>query len=129
MADEGNTKSGIASKAFNIAAGAAMAVASCVVVHAGFDFIALAGGPNFWDILVNPVTDGMTSIYNGVVTPDPASLAATPTAPATSTPTVPATQNIASLTPITGSIPDGCHTHLNGDIHCGSDNASPEITW
>jgi len=96
--------------------GAFMAVASCVFVHAGFDFIALAGGPNLWEMLVNPLTDGMVSLFNATL--------AGPAAAAT----IPLPGAESFIPPIENVIPAGCHTHLDGVVHCGSDLA-PNIQW
>lgn len=98
--------------------GAFMAVASCVFVHAGFDFIALAGGPNLWEMLVNPLTDGMVSLFNATI--------ASPAAAATMIPPPMGAESL--IAPIENIIPAGCHTHLDGVIHCGADPA-PLIEW
>jgi|GEM_PF-6793814 len=97
--------------------GTFLAVASCVVVHAGFDFIALAGGPNLWELLVNPLTDGMVALFNSTV--------ASPAAAATLPPSLGAETFIP---PIENTLPDGCHTHLDGTLHCGTDEP-PAIEW
>lgn len=96
-----------------------MAVASCVVVHAGFDFIALAGGPNLWELLVNPLTDGMVSLFNATVATSPAAAATV----------IPPTAGAETfVAPLENTIPDGCHTHLDGVMHCGADEP-PVIEW
>ena len=97
--------------------GAFMAVASCVVVHAGFDFISLIGGPNLWELLVNPLTDGMVSAFNATV--------ASPAAAATAIPP-PGLETV--IPPIENTLSGGCHTHLDGTVHCGSDSA-PSVEW
>ena len=99
-----------------------MAVAGCVLVHGAFDFIALMGGPNFWDLLVSPVTDGMVAIYNATVA-TPA--VAAPAAGLSAVAPVGAEQIIA---PIENTIPDGCHTHLDGTVHCGPDGPA-NVEW
>ena len=99
-----------------------LAVAGCVIVHGAFDFIALAGGPNFWDILVDPVTDGFVWLFNATV--------ATPAvaAPAAALPAAVPVGAEQFIAPIENTIPEGCHTHLDGTVHCGPDGPA-SVEW
>lgn len=105
--------------------GAFTAVATCVFVHAGLDFLSAVGGPNAW-ALANILTDGMVSVFNTLIADAPSALAEV--AQASGEAGLSGVEG-GAIMPIENAIPDGCHAHLNGDIHCGSDTQAPTIDF